>query len=116
GTGKRAFQIATGFANVCVTLNEGSLECWGDNGVGQLGLGDTTPRSSPRPAIDLGTGKTVAQITVGHGSHPCALLNDGSLKCWGNNHGGALGLGDEENRGDQPDEMGDHLPAVDLGT
>ncbi len=39
------------------------------------------------------------------------------LKCWGNNHVGQLGLGDDfDHRGDEPGEMGDNLPAVDLGT
>jgi hypothetical protein len=37
------------------------------------------------------------------------------LKCWGLNDHGQLGLGDTEVRGDGPGEMGDALPAVELG-
>jgi alpha-tubulin suppressor-like RCC1 family protein len=43
------------------------------------------------------------------------LLDDHSLKCWGSNNNGQLGLGDTKNRGDEPNEMGDDLPAIDLG-
>jgi hypothetical protein len=42
------------------------------------------------------------------------VLDIGALKCWGNNDGGALGIGDTDNRGDDPGEMGDQLPAVRL--
>ncbi len=52
------------------------------------------------------------------GSRSCARLTDGRLKCWGRNDGtnGLLGLGDTNNRGDNAGEMGDNLPAIDLGT
>jgi alpha-tubulin suppressor-like RCC1 family protein len=48
--------------------------------------------------------------------HSCVRLDNGRVKCWGYNGHGQLGLGDGNNRGDQADEMGDNLPAVDLGT
>jgi len=44
----------------------------------------------------------------------CAHL-EGGLKCWGGNAWGGLGLGDTESRGDEPGEMGENLPFVDLG-
>jgi alpha-tubulin suppressor-like RCC1 family protein len=66
------------------------------------------------PAVDLGAGKTASAIAAGY-FHTCALLNDGSVKCWGHNVDGQLGLGDSSDRGDGPNEMGDNLPAVNLG-
>jgi len=42
-------------------------------------------------------------------AHTCALPRDGRVKCWGADPCGQRG------RGDEPDEMGDNLPAVDLG-
>jgi alpha-tubulin suppressor-like RCC1 family protein len=58
-----------------------------------------------------------ASIALGN-QHSCAILSgDLGTKCWGSGDSGRLGLGDTENRGDGPNEMGDSLPliAVDLG-
>ena len=57
---------------------------------------------------------TARAVAVGS-AHTCALLDDDKVKCWGRNDFGQLGLGDTANRGDDPGEMGDNLPAVDLG-
>ena len=60
---------------------------------------------------------TAAVIRIACGTnHTCALLANGSVKCWGQNDYGQLGLGDMDNRGDEPEEMGAFLPTVDLGT
>jgi hypothetical protein len=66
------------------------------------------------PAVDLGPGRTALQLTLGE-YHTCARLDDGSVKCWGYNLFGQLGLGDTQYRGDGRGEMGAALPAVDLG-
>lgn len=58
----------------------------------------------------------VAALATGLGYHACALLTNGSIKCWGFNDYGQLGLGDTRSRGDDPDEMGANLPPVDLGS
>ncbi len=46
----------------------------------------------------------------------CVLSYENRIKCWGGNSLGDLGLGDVKHRGDNPGEMGDFLPYVDLGT
>ena len=53
------------------------------------------PPSSP---VDLGTGRTAVAIDGGH-THVCAILDDGSLKCWGDEDQGELGNGGSENNG-----------------
>jgi alpha-tubulin suppressor-like RCC1 family protein len=128
GTGKTATAVTLGFIHTCALLSDSTVKCWGGNVAGNLGQGDTVNRGDSSsqmgdnlPAIDLGTGKVAVAITTGSGSDPmyahnCALLNDGTVKCWGCNLAGELGLGDTTNRGDKPGEMGDALPAVDLGT
>ena len=115
-------QLSAGASHTCAILSGGSLKCWGLNDRGQLGLGDTANRGDGAgemganlPAIDLGTGRSAVAISAGT-RHTCALLDNGSVKCWGSNQTGELGLGDVAYRGDGPGEMGDSLPAVDLGT
>ena len=124
GTGRTALAIAAGYAHSCALLDDFTLKCWGYNGIGQLGQGDHIKRGDgpgemgdALPAIALGTGRTARVIATGHSSNTvCALLDDQSVKCWGDNQRGQLGLGDTMARGDGPGEMGDALPAVDLGT
>jgi alpha-tubulin suppressor-like RCC1 family protein len=122
GTGRTAVSIAAGDRFTCALLEDEEVKCWGFNGYGQLGLGDTIARGDGLaemgdglPAVDLGTGRTAIAISAGYG-HACALLDNGRVKCWGSNNFGLLGLGDTGSRGDDPGEMGDVLPAVDLGT
>jgi len=44
------------------------------------------------PSINLGTGRTATDIAVGK-HHNCAILDNASVKCWGSNQHGRLGLG-----------------------
>jgi alpha-tubulin suppressor-like RCC1 family protein len=63
----------------------------GYNGNGVLGVGDSTQGSLPDPtAVDLGAGRRAEVVSIG--GHACALLDDGSVKCWGGNNL-QLGLG-----------------------
>ena len=106
----------------CVIVANGRVKCWGHGLYGQLGYGDTSSRGDDPnemgdnlPYVDLGTGRTVKSLSVG-GQQVCAILDNDKVKCWGQGVGGVLGLGDGNNRGDGPNEMGDNLPYVDLGT
>jgi len=114
--------ITSGYAHNCFMLDNGSVKCWGANASGQLGLGHTNSRGDELnemgdnlTAVDLGTGRTATAIAAGY-QHTCAILDNESVKCWGSNASGQLGLGDTDSRGDEPNEMGDNLLAVDLGT
>ena len=120
--GARAKAIAAGGDFTCAILIDGRVKCWGNNSFGQLGIGDTQARGddpgemgAALPAVDLGTGRTAVAVSLGY-SHACALLDDAHVKCWGYNDTGDLGLGDAMSRGDNPGEMGDALPEVNLGT
>jgi alpha-tubulin suppressor-like RCC1 family protein len=104
-----------------VLLDDATVKCFGDNPWGQLGTGDKQPRGNgpnqmgdKLPAVDLGTGKKAASVCAGYG-HSCAVLTSGQVKCWGANTPGNLGYGDSVDRGGMPNQMGDALPAVDLG-
>jgi len=121
GTGKTAKALALGDAHSCAILNDNTVKCWGGNGDGQLGLGDKANRGDGAnemgdalPVVSLGVGKT-AKAIVARGNHTCALLSNGTVKCWGSNAFGQLGQGDSAERGDGPNEMGDSLLPIDLG-
>ncbi len=47
------------------------------------------------PVVDLGSGRTAKVIAAG-GSHTCAILDNSSIKCWGENDHGQLGLGNQQ--------------------
>jgi len=121
GPGRSALQVTAGGNHTCARLDDGTVKCWGDNTVGQLGLGDTLQRGdgvgemgATLPSVNLGPGRTALELAAG-GSHTCARFDDGTVKCWGRNAEGQLGLGDTQGRGDDPGEMGATLPSVSLG-
>lgn len=129
GTGMAARQVCTGDGHSCALLANGRIKCWGGNYFGTLGLGDRISRGNlpgtmgdNLPFVDLGTtasggGQVLNASLVRCGTFfSCALLTDGRAKCWGVNDDGYLGLGDTQHRGDDPGEMGNNLPYVDLGT
>ena len=72
----------------------GTLWTWGSNGGGQLGQGDTTPRSSP---VQVGSATDWAQVVGGY-LFAHAIKTNGTLWAWGSNAGGQLGLGDITHR------------------
>jgi cysteine-rich repeat protein len=122
GTGRKARAVAAGIYSTCALLDDGRVKCWGYNAFGQLGTGDTLARGDGAgemgdalAPVDLGTGRTAKAIAMGS-YQACAILDDDSLKCWGHNLYGQLGLGDTAHRGDSAGEMGDALPTVNLGT
>ena len=122
GTGLAALDIVAAGAHSCALLGNAALKCWGDNAFGQLGQGDVASRGDVAlemgdalPAIVLGSGRTAKRVATGV-THTCAVLDNQQLKCWGRNQYGQLGLGDSNDRGDAAGEMGDALPAIDLGT
>ena len=102
----------------CVISADGTLYCWGTNDYGQLGLGHTDTKGGALTQaadirVDLGSNRRAKTVQAGS-KHSCALLDNDEIKCWGRNNYGQLGLGNTENRGDDANEMGDHLAAVDL--
>jgi alpha-tubulin suppressor-like RCC1 family protein len=65
------------------------------------------------PTLDLGTGRTARGIVAGD-NQTCAILDNASIKCWGENTSGQLGLGNTTNQGVNPNQMGDTLLVIDL--
>jgi alpha-tubulin suppressor-like RCC1 family protein len=65
----------------------GTLWAFGDNDFGELGLGDTTDRSSP---TQVGAGTSWSKVATGR-KHSAAIKTDGTLWTWGRNNYGQLG-------------------------
>jgi hypothetical protein len=116
----RAIAVTTGDVHTCALLDDHNVKCWGDDEFGQLGYGDkrTDRGGAPSdmgdalPIVDLGTGRTAAAIVAGRYT-TCAILDDGSVKCWGEE--GLTGQPAKGNIGDGPGEMGDNLAPLDFG-
>ncbi len=86
-----AVGIGGGENHTCALLSDGTAECWGYNELGQLGDGTTTNRLTPVVVSGLSNATAIA---VGRSyAHTCALLSDGTAKCWGFNFYGQLGDG-----------------------
>ncbi|HLT36245.1 MAG TPA: hypothetical protein VK034_08165 [Enhygromyxa sp.] len=102
-----AIAIAAGWTHFCALLESGAVSCWGEMGE-PLGYGSedgvmypalVDPVAIGAPAVAIGTGL----------DHSCAITDDGSAYCWGNDTGGQLGY---------PDAMGfvgEELRPIDVG-
>ncbi len=90
GLGGTAVSITAGIFHTCVLMSDGTMRCWGRNVNGQLGDGTTTQRNTPTTVIGLGgTATAIAATSL----HTCALMSDGTMRCWGRNSNGQLGDG-----------------------
>jgi alpha-tubulin suppressor-like RCC1 family protein len=82
--------VALGGSHTCAVKQDGSLWCWGANWSGQLGDGYVHYPYSNTPVQIMSSG--VSSVALG-GDHTCAVKQDGSLWCWGDNEYGQLGNG-----------------------
>ena len=87
-TGVSAVAAGTGFS--CALRTTGAVLCWGDNAHGQLG--DDSSRASATPVQVSGLVHGALSVSAG-GSFACAVRDDGSVSCWGDNADGQLGDG-----------------------
>jgi alpha-tubulin suppressor-like RCC1 family protein len=79
--------IASGARSSYAIKNDGTLWSWGYNILGQLGLGDTTDRSSP---VQVGTLTTWSDVSCNTDSAVLGITTDNKLYFWGDN-AGAIG-------------------------
>jgi alpha-tubulin suppressor-like RCC1 family protein len=95
--GSGATQVAAGYEHACAVINGGAMgtaKCWGSNGNGQLGRGNTNGSLVP---VDVSSISGVTAITAGR-DFTCAVASGATLgatsaRCWGKNDAGQLGIG-----------------------
>ncbi|ERM96814.1 hypothetical protein AMTRI_Chr04g184050 [Amborella trichopoda] len=86
--------IAVGAFHNLALLEKGTLRAWGNNEYGQLGTGDTQPRSQPISVQGL-SDLALVDIAAG-GWHSTALTDSGEVYAWGRGEHGRLGFGDDK--------------------
>jgi alpha-tubulin suppressor-like RCC1 family protein len=89
----QALALSAGGAHTCVLLDDGGAACWGYNGTGELGDGTLTRRHTAATVAAQPSGARIRRLSGGS-THHCAVLEDGSVSCWGQNWNGQLGTGD----------------------
>jgi alpha-tubulin suppressor-like RCC1 family protein len=90
--------ISGGDRHFCALIDDGTVQCWGFNDLRQMGAGAATqPKAKPVSVTGLG-GVTVTAIDAGL-IHTCALIDGGTVRCWGHNGSGALGDGSTTDAG-----------------
>lgn len=84
--------IAAGDSHTCAIAVGGAAYCWGSNGTGALGTGDTSTRSS-HPTPEAVAGGHHFRAIDGGNVHTCGLTTGGDVYCWGWGPWGQLGNG-----------------------
>jgi alpha-tubulin suppressor-like RCC1 family protein len=107
-TGTKVVAAVSGLQHVLALTKGGKVLAWGDNQVGQLGIGTTVDRHRPA-VVSLPTGTKVSALAAGK-DYSMALTNEGvqpgpiagpgsalpvvhAILVWGGNEAGQLGTG-----------------------
>lgn len=116
GAGISVLSFGLGMRHGCALDTRGAIRCWGEAGPqlgygmaqrdGVAGIGGTlTPAEQYTSMPDQGvvqlgpvageSGDNAPALRVfSGGSHNCAVMSGGSVRCWGHNEWGQLGYGD----------------------
>jgi hypothetical protein len=80
--------------HICAIAADLALKCWGYNPEGQLGIGDTTDRTSPTTIAGF-----EGALSVSSSNHnTCAVKANGTPWCWGWNALGQVGVASTANQ------------------
>ena len=100
----KAVAIAAGDSHSCALHEDGTISCWGENWVGQLGNGQSGRNERSLVPVEV-AGIADATAVAADWEHSCALHEDGTISCWGRNWAGQLGNG--QSTGDLYDHIAD---------
>ena len=85
-------EIKVSQSHACAVLESREVKCWGEGVDGALANHSTGGINNVVGLMPLSLGRKVQQISLGY-RYSCALLDTGSVRCWGGNNYGQLGLG-----------------------
>ncbi len=88
--------VVVGEGHVCTLSKAGAVQCLGEGNYGQLGDGQQF--RSATMVVPTGFAGTPVKGLAAGGTHTCAVLSTGAMKCWGDGTHGRLGSGDEKIR------------------
>ncbi|HEY6476882.1 MAG TPA: RCC1 repeat-containing protein, partial [Polyangia bacterium] len=97
--------LSMGIDHACAVKPDGTVWCWGLNSFNQLGnnifnaINNGTVFGYTVPVQVSYLSSTPMQIVGSGYLASCALANDGSAWCWGDNQGGELGVGESVTTG-----------------
>ncbi len=111
--GGTSTDLDAGGAHACAITPAERLKCWGDNTVGQLGLGDNL-EDQYKPVVVPGLDH-VKRVSIGS-STTCAVVGSaGKLRCWGYNAFGQIGDGTTDDRHIPVTVIASGVKQVDVG-
>jgi alpha-tubulin suppressor-like RCC1 family protein len=90
--------ISAGILSACALLSVGTVECWGDNTLGELGIGtstgpDTCSSGGSCSTLPVAVPSLTGVKAISIAGASCAMLSGGAVDCWGPNNAGQLGDG-----------------------
>jgi alpha-tubulin suppressor-like RCC1 family protein len=92
--GGDVLEISAGGHQTCAVLADHTVRCWGQGSDGRLGQGTVNIGDNEVPAQTqvVSVGGAVKHISTG-AHHTCAVLANGTVRCWGRGTDGRLGYG-----------------------
>lgn len=85
--------LASGLDHSCALFESRTVRCWGSGKNNQLG--NNKPPANSLIPVPVTDSSIIRQISAGY-YFTCGLLENGTVKCWGNNSYGELGNGNAE--------------------
>jgi alpha-tubulin suppressor-like RCC1 family protein len=87
--------LAAASSTVCAIERGGHVSCWGENEDGELGNGEVGREHNSNTPLVVRNLQGVTSLGMGFGT-VCAVLQDGTARCWGSNSSGQTGHDDRE--------------------
>lgn len=97
--GDQVVDLAVAGVHACALMASGEVFCWGQNSLGELGLGSAAP-NTPTPTMVPGV--TGALAIAANYSHTCVTRAPSNALCWGLNSAANDQLGNGGVAGDSP--------------